>query len=46
VADQARMPLQRVAEPMEVATAVVHLALDATAVTGVDLPVDVGYLAS
>jgi NAD(P)-dependent dehydrogenase (short-subunit alcohol dehydrogenase family) len=46
IADQARMPLQRVAEPVEVAVAVVHLALDFTAVTGVDLPVDVGYTAS
>jgi NAD(P)-dependent dehydrogenase (short-subunit alcohol dehydrogenase family) len=40
------MPLGRVAEPDEVAIACVHLALDATATTGVDLPVDVGYTAS
>lgn len=46
VADGARMPLQRVAEPIEVASSIVHLALDATATTGVDLPVDVGYSAS
>jgi NAD(P)-dependent dehydrogenase (short-subunit alcohol dehydrogenase family) len=46
VADMARMPLGRVAEPGEVATVCVHLALDATAVTGVDVPVDVGYAAT
>ena len=46
VADMARMPLGRVAEPAEVATVCVHLALDATAVTGVDMPVDVGYAAT
>lgn len=46
VADAARMPLGRVSEPAEVAGACVHLALDATAVTGLDLPVDVGYTAS
>ena len=46
IADGARMPLQRVAEPTEVAASIVHLALDATATTGVDLPVDVGYTAS
>ncbi len=42
----ARMPLGRVAEPAEVATVCVHLAIDATAVTGVDVPVDVGYAAT
>ncbi|MET0578100.1 MAG: SDR family oxidoreductase [Ilumatobacteraceae bacterium] len=42
VADWARMPLGRVAEPAEVAAACVTLALDATAITGVDLAVDVG----
>jgi NAD(P)-dependent dehydrogenase (short-subunit alcohol dehydrogenase family) len=46
VADMARMPLGRVAEPHEVATVCVHLAIDATAVTGVDMPVDVGYAAT
>jgi NAD(P)-dependent dehydrogenase (short-subunit alcohol dehydrogenase family) len=46
VADMARMPLGRIAEPIEVATVCVHLAIDATAVTGVDLPVDVGYAAT
>ena len=45
-ADRARMPLGRVAEPGEVATVCVHLALDATAVTGIDVPVDVGYTAT
>lgn len=46
VADGARMPLGRVAEPAEVAAVCVHLAIDATAVTGIDVPVDVGYMAS
>jgi NAD(P)-dependent dehydrogenase (short-subunit alcohol dehydrogenase family) len=46
IADLARMPLGRVAEPQEVATVCVHLALDATAVTGIDVPVDVGYAAT
>ena len=46
IQDSARMVLGRVAEPGEVARSVVHLALDATAVTGVDLLVDVGYAAS
>ena len=46
VADMARMPLGRVAEAAEVATACVYLALDATAVTGIDMPVDVGYAAT
>jgi 3-oxoacyl-[acyl-carrier protein] reductase len=46
IADGARMPLGRVAEPSEVAAVCVHLAIDATAVTGVDIPVDVGYTAS
>jgi NAD(P)-dependent dehydrogenase (short-subunit alcohol dehydrogenase family) len=46
IADMARMPLGRVAEPGEVAAVCVHLALDATAVTGVDVPVDVGYAAT
>jgi NAD(P)-dependent dehydrogenase (short-subunit alcohol dehydrogenase family) len=46
IADAARLRLGRVAEPAEVAAVCVHLALDATAVTGVDIPVDVGYTAS
>ena len=46
IADASRMPLRRVAEPREVAMSVIHLALDATATTGVDLAVDVGYTAS
>ena len=46
IADMARMPLGRSAEPGEVAAVCVHLALDATAVTGVDLPVDVGDAAT
>ena len=35
-----------VAMPDEVASTIVHLALDATAVTGIDIAVDVGYKAS
>lgn len=46
IADASRMLLRRVATPAEVAATVVHLALDATAVTGVDVPVDVGYSAT
>jgi NAD(P)-dependent dehydrogenase (short-subunit alcohol dehydrogenase family) len=46
IADGARLQLGRVAEPAEVATVCIHLALDATAVTGIDVPVDVGYTAS
>jgi 3-oxoacyl-[acyl-carrier protein] reductase len=46
IADAARLRLGRVAEPSEVAAVCVHLALDATAVTGIDVPVDVGYTAS
>jgi len=46
IADAARLRLGRVAEPAEVATVCIHLALDATAVTGIDVPVDVGYTAS
>lgn len=45
-ADRSRILLRRVAQPDEVAVSIVHLALDATAVTGVDLAVDVGYKAS
>ena len=44
--DRARILLGRIAEPAEVAASIVHLAVDATAVTGVDLPVDVGYTIS
>lgn len=46
IAESSRMLLRRVAAPDEVAATIVHLALDATAMTGVDLPVDVGYTAS
>jgi NAD(P)-dependent dehydrogenase (short-subunit alcohol dehydrogenase family) len=46
IADTARMPLGRVAEPAEVAVTCVHLALDATATTGIDIAVDVGYTAT
>lgn len=43
--EAARVPLQRIAEAQEIATTVSHLALDATAVTGAILPVDLGYTA-
>jgi 3-oxoacyl-[acyl-carrier protein] reductase len=43
---RSRILLRRVAKPAEVATTVVHLALEATAVTGVDVAVDVGFKAS
>jgi 3-oxoacyl-[acyl-carrier protein] reductase len=46
VATASRNLLRRLAAPVEVAATIVHLALDATAVTGVDLPVDLGYTAS
>lgn len=46
IAAASRNLLQRLAAPVEVAETVVHLALDATATTGVDLPVDLGYMAS
>jgi NAD(P)-dependent dehydrogenase (short-subunit alcohol dehydrogenase family) len=45
-ADRSRILLRRIATPEEVAATIVHLALDATAVTGVDVPVDVGYTAT
>lgn len=41
-----RLLLRRVARPSEVANTIVHLALDATAVTGVDVAADCGYKAS
>ncbi|GJL86957.1 MAG: short-chain dehydrogenase [Minwuia thermotolerans] len=46
VAGSARMLLGRVAEPDEVAATIEHVALDASAMTGIDLSVDVGYSAS
>jgi 3-oxoacyl-[acyl-carrier protein] reductase len=46
IADRGRIALRRVATPDEVAATIVHLALDATAVTGVDVAVDVGYKAT
>ncbi|MFV0258616.1 MAG: SDR family NAD(P)-dependent oxidoreductase [Acidimicrobiales bacterium] len=45
IRDSARMLLGRVAEPDEIAVMIEHLALDATAMTGTDVPVDVGYTA-
>jgi 3-oxoacyl-[acyl-carrier protein] reductase len=41
-----RQLLRRVATPDEVAATVVHVALDATAMTGQDVSVDLGYTAS
>src|SRR5205085_3719775 len=46
VADRSRILLRRIANPDEVAATIVHLALDATAVTGVDVAVDAGYKAT
>lgn len=42
----ARQLLRRVAAPDEVAATVVHVAMDATAMTGQDIAVDLGYTAS
>jgi NAD(P)-dependent dehydrogenase (short-subunit alcohol dehydrogenase family) len=44
--NRSRLLLGRVATPEEVAATVVHLAVDATAVTGIDVAVDGGYRAS
>ncbi len=41
-----RALLGRVAEPSELARTIVHVALDATAMTGALIPVDLGYTAS
>ena len=41
-----RALLGRVAEPSELARTIVHVALDATAMTGAVVPVDLGYTAS
>ena len=46
IIDRSRILLRRIATPDEVASTVAHLALDATAVTGVDIAVDIGYKAS
>lgn len=43
--EKTRVMLGRTARPAEVASTIVHLALDATAVTGITLPVDGGYTA-
>jgi NAD(P)-dependent dehydrogenase (short-subunit alcohol dehydrogenase family) len=40
-----RVPLQRIAHPDEIAATIAHLLLDASAVTGTCLPVDLGYTA-
>lgn len=45
IAEQARLPLGRVAEPDEIAASLVHLALDASYSTGVVLTADGGYTA-
>jgi 3-oxoacyl-[acyl-carrier protein] reductase len=41
-----RSLLGRAAEPQELAATIVHIALDATAMTGAVVPVDLGYTAS
>ena len=41
-----RSLLGRAAEPLELAATIVHVALDATAMTGAVIPVDLGYTAS
>jgi 3-oxoacyl-[acyl-carrier protein] reductase len=46
VADRSRILLRRTASPDEVAATIVHLALDATAITGIDVAVDAGYQAT
>jgi len=38
-----RVPLGRIADPSEIAMTVAHLALDASAITGAIVPVDLGY---
>jgi NAD(P)-dependent dehydrogenase (short-subunit alcohol dehydrogenase family) len=45
-ASAARQLLRRIVDPDEVARTIEHLALDATAVTGIEVPVDAGYSAS
>ncbi len=40
-----RLPLRRIAQPDEVATTVIHLLLDATAMTGAAVAIDLGYTA-
>jgi 3-oxoacyl-[acyl-carrier protein] reductase len=45
LAESHRVLLRRVAQPQEVAATIVHLALDATAVTGAVVYVDLGYSA-
>jgi NAD(P)-dependent dehydrogenase (short-subunit alcohol dehydrogenase family) len=43
----AGLPLRRIGEPMDVAAAAVFLASDASAwISGIDLPVDGGHMAS
>jgi NAD(P)-dependent dehydrogenase (short-subunit alcohol dehydrogenase family) len=45
VADAKRLLLGRAAEPTEIASTAIHLALDATAMTGTTVTVDLGYTA-
>ncbi len=40
-----RVPLKRIAQPEEIAATITHLLLDATAVTGAAVPIDLGYTA-
>jgi NAD(P)-dependent dehydrogenase (short-subunit alcohol dehydrogenase family) len=43
--DAGRVLLGRVAEPFEIAATILHVAVDATAMTGAVIPVDVGFTA-
>jgi NAD(P)-dependent dehydrogenase (short-subunit alcohol dehydrogenase family) len=45
MADAKRLLLGRAADPAEIASTAIHLALDATAMTGSVVPVDLGYTA-
>jgi NAD(P)-dependent dehydrogenase (short-subunit alcohol dehydrogenase family) len=45
VADAKRLLLGRAADPAEIASTAIHLALDATAMTGTSVTVDLGYTA-
>jgi 3-oxoacyl-[acyl-carrier protein] reductase len=40
-----RLPLKRIAQPEEIAATIVHLLLDASAITGAAVPIDLGYTA-
>ncbi len=40
-----RVPLRRIAQPEEIAATIAHLLLDASAITGTAVPIDLGYTA-